>query len=69
MQKTSHVQITKAEAIEIFGSKEALIEALGNGEHSIGRWPDPLTVRITQRIVGAAWLMGRVRQINKVLGL
>lgn len=64
---TTKVQLTKAQAIEIFGSKEALYEAMGNGEYSIGRWPDPLTVRITQRVVGAAWLAGKIRQVKKVL--
>lgn len=63
------VQLTKAQAIEIFGSREAMDEALENSKHAMGRWPDPLTVRLTQRVVGAAWLAGKVRQIKKVLGL
>lgn len=66
---TTKIQITKKQVIEIFGSKEAADEAMENSKHAMGRWPDPLTVRLSQRAVGAAWLAGKVRQIKKVLGL
>ena len=68
-----HIRITESQAIEIMGSKEALCEALGVTDkpltgQAVYRWPKPLSVKLTQQVIGAAWLLGRVRQINKVLG-
>jgi len=62
------MQITKQQAEEIMGSRKALVEAMGCTSQAPYRWPDPLSIGLTQRVIGAAWLLGRVRQINKVLG-
>lgn len=62
------MQITKQQAEEIMGGLDELVEAMGGTAQAVYRWPDPLTVRLTHRVIGAAWLLGRVRHINKVLG-
>ena len=69
MKKKEIVQITKEQAIGIFGSPEALWEAMGNGQHSINRWPDPLSERITQRVAGAALLGEFIYHRNEILKL
>jgi len=52
---------------EKMGSRKALVEAMGCTSQAPYRWPDPLSVGLTQRVIGAAWLLGRVRQINRVI--
>ena len=64
----SKLQITQEQAVAIFGSREAMVKAMGCTSQAPYRWPDPLSIGLTQRVIGAAWLLGRVRQINKVLG-
>ena len=63
-----HVRITKSQAIDLFGSRKALCEALDVQSQALSRHDELLSIGLTQRVIGAAWLLGRVRQINKVLG-
>lgn len=65
----SKVQITYAQAIGIFGSREAMVEAIGGTSQAPYRWPDPLSERLTQRIAGAALLGEFIYHRDEILKL
>ena len=52
--------MTKAEAIQLFGSKKALAEALGVHRSLISKLPDQLPTKYSDRTTGAAIRLGRV---------
>jgi len=52
--------MTKAEAIQIFGSKQALAEALGVHRSLISKLPDRLPTKYSDRTIGAAIRLDRV---------
>ena len=45
--------MTKEEAIALFRSRRKLAEALGITTQAVGQWPDRLTQRIADRVMGA----------------
>ena len=45
--------MTKQEAIDLFKSRRKLAEALGITTQAVGQWPDRLTQRISDRVMGA----------------
>ena len=45
--------MTKQEAIALFRSRRKLAEALGITTQAVGQWPDRLTQRIADRVMGA----------------
>lgn len=52
--------MTKTQAIGIFGSGRALADALGITPPAVYQWPEELTPRLADEIVGAALRCGRV---------
>jgi len=52
--------MTKAEAIRIFGSKQALAEAMGVHRSLVSKLPDELPTKYGDRAMGAAIRLGRV---------
>jgi len=52
--------MTKAEAIQLFGSKKALAEALGVHRSLISKLPDQLPTKYSDRVTGAAIRLGQI---------
>lgn len=51
--------LTKQQAIEVFGSQAEIGRALGLSRSAISLWPDLLTQRQTDELVGAAGRLGK----------
>jgi len=45
--------MTKQEAIDLFGGKNQLIEAMGATRQMVYQWPDELTPAQADRVIGA----------------
>ena len=58
--QTIATALTKAEAIQLFGSKKALAEALGVHRSLISKLPNQLPTKYSDRMTGAAIRLGRV---------
>ncbi len=52
--------MTKAEAIQIFGSKKAFAEAMGVHRSLVSKLPEELPTKYSDRVMGAAIRLGRV---------
>lgn len=52
--------MTKAEAIDIFGSQVALAKAMGVTSQAVSQWPEELSLGYSDRVIGAAWRLGRL---------
>ena len=62
-----HVRITKSQAIDLFGSRKALCEALDVQSQALSRHDELLSIGMSQRVIGAAWLLNMVRKIKKIM--
>lgn len=51
---------TKAEAAKLFGTYSALARALGLTKQAVNQWPDELTIRQQNEVVGAAIRLGKI---------
>ena len=51
--------LTKQQAIEVFGSQAEISRALGLSRSAISLWPDLLTQRQTDELIGAAHRLGK----------
>ena len=45
--------MTKNEAVALFKTRRLLAEALGITTQAVGQWPEQLTQRISDRVLGA----------------
>jgi hypothetical protein len=61
-----HVRITKSQAIDLFGSRKALCEALDVQSQALSRHDELLSIGMSQRVIGAAWLLNMVRKIKRI---
>lgn len=52
---------TKTQAIELFGSRKALYTELGITAGALTQWPEELTFRQINQVLGAAYRTGRLR--------
>ena len=52
--------MSKKKAIALFETPKALAEALGITPQAISQWPDTLSQRLTDEIIGAALRTGRI---------
>lgn len=52
-------QLTKQQAVSIFGSGAALGRALGISKGAISQWPDMLDQKQTAMVIGAAVQIGK----------
>lgn len=52
--------MTKSDAIRIFGTRKGLAAALGISPQAIGQWPDILSQRTSDEVVGAALRTGSI---------
>jgi hypothetical protein len=62
-----HVRITKSQAIDLFGSRKALCEALDVQSQALSRHDELLSIGMSQRVIGAAWLLNMVRKIKQII--
>ena len=46
--------MTKAEAVQLFGNKNRLAIAVGISRQAISQWPDILPARLADRVIAAA---------------
>ena len=53
--------MTKKDAIDIFKTATALAEACGVSKSAVSQWPDVLTDRLANEVVGAAIRTGRIQ--------
>jgi predicted transcriptional regulator len=53
-----HPCMKKNQAIQIFGSVPNLASAIGVTRHAIYQWPDELSQRTSDEVVGAAMRLG-----------
>lgn len=54
--------MTKQEAVSIFGSVAAMKMALGITHQAIYKWPEVLTQRQADRVMGAAARLGKLKR-------
>lgn len=55
-----NVDMQKKTAIEIFGSGAALARAVGVTRGAVWLWPDVLTIRQQDEVIGAAIRLGKI---------
>ncbi|KVU10683.1 hypothetical protein WK62_05310 [Burkholderia ubonensis] len=53
------MNLTKHQAVAIFGTAKALAEALGLTKGAISQWPDSLDTQRTAAVIGAAVQRGK----------
>jgi predicted XRE-type DNA-binding protein len=53
------MNLTKSQAVEIFGSQAEIGRALGISRSAVSLWPDVLDQRKTDELVGAAARLGK----------
>lgn len=57
----------KAEAIRLLGgTPAAAAKAVGVTVQAVGQWPDPLPVRIADRVQAALWRLSKDKKPRKV---
>lgn len=55
-----NIDMQKKTAIEIFGSGAALARAVGVTRGAVWLWPDVLTIRQQDEVIGAAIRLGKI---------
>lgn len=56
---------TKQQATEVFGSNMGIAEALKITKQAISQWPEVLPLWLSDRLVGAAFRVGKMEQGNQ----
>jgi DNA-binding transcriptional regulator YdaS (Cro superfamily) len=57
------MNLTKQQAVGIFGTSKALAEALGLTKGAISQWPEQLDTQRTAAVIGAAVQCGRANRV------
>lgn len=53
--------MTKSDAVKMFGGTQTkLAEALGISKSAVSQWPDVLPRHLTERVIGVAYLLGKI---------
>lgn len=59
--------LTKSQALEVFGSVNAMADAIGVTPGAISQWPDDLSIRQQNEVVGAIFRHNLRRRYNAVV--